>query len=98
VPLTPQQRVRARALAHHLDPTVRVGNGGVSDAVLAKASEELELHELVKVRVDAETGAEARAAGELLASGTASDLVQAIGKVVVLYRRRKKKPTVDLGK
>ncbi|MEZ4240052.1 MAG: YhbY family RNA-binding protein [Myxococcota bacterium] len=50
--LTAKQARHLRALAHHLDPVVRVGAAGVSDAVVEKTVEELEIHELIKVRID----------------------------------------------
>jgi RNA-binding protein len=67
----------------------------VTDAVVAKLDRELTTHELVKVRVDGER-AEVKTAAALLASATGSELAQIIGKIAVLYRRRAKKPTIQL--
>jgi RNA-binding protein len=93
--LTSRQSRHLRALAHHLDPVVRVGAAGVTDAVVAKLDRELTTHELVKVRVDGER-AEVREAAARLATSTQSELAQIIGKIAVLYRRRSKKPTIQL--
>lgn len=95
MPLTSRQTHMLRSLAHHLDPVVHVGGAGVSDAVVDKTDKELEIHELVKVRVEADREG-VREAGGLLASGTRSEIAQIIGKIVVLYRRRSKKPTIRL--
>jgi RNA-binding protein len=95
VPLTSRQARTLRALAHHLSPTVYVGGAGVTDAVVDKADKELEIHELVKVRIDADRDG-VREAGRRLASGARAEVAQVIGKVVVLYRRRAKKPTIRL--
>lgn len=95
MPLTTRQARTLRALAHHLSPVVHVGGAGVSDAVVDKTDKELEIHELVKVRVEADRDG-VRAASALLASGTRAEVAQVIGKVVILYRRRKKKPTIRL--
>lgn len=93
--LTTRQSRFLRSLAHPLDPVVRVGAAGVTDAVIDKTDKELEIHELLKVKIDADRD-EVRTCAASLASATRSDVAQIIGKVVVLYRRRAKKPTIRL--
>jgi len=90
--LTSKQRRHLKGLAHHLNPVVQVGDKGITSAVIAKVDEELENHELIKIRVDSE----AKIKGPILAEGTQAGLVQVIGRVVVLYRARKKKPAIRL--
>ncbi len=93
--LTPRQARYLRGLAHDLDPVVRVGAAGVSDAVVDKTDKELEIHELLKVKVDADRDG-VKAAAEALAKGTGAGVAAIVGKVVVLYRRRLKKPSIRL--
>jgi RNA-binding protein len=95
VPLTSRQARFLRSLAHPLDPVVRVGSAGVTDAVVDKTDKELEIHELLKVKVDAEREG-VREAADRLASATQSEVAQVIGKVIILYRKRSKKPTIRL--
>ncbi|MEQ1570380.1 MAG: ribosome assembly RNA-binding protein YhbY [Myxococcota bacterium] len=95
MPLTSRQARYLRSLAHHLNPVVRVGGAGVTDAVVDKTDKELEIHELVKIRIDADRE-EVRSDAEKLASGTRSEIAQVIGKIAVLYRRRSEKPTLVL--
>lgn len=95
MPLTTRQSRQLRSLAHDLDPVVRVGGNGVTDAVMDKTDKELEIHELLKVKIDADRD-DVRIAGDALAAGTKSEVVQVIGKVVILYRRRSDKPTIEL--
>lgn len=97
MPLSSRQTRHLRALAHPLDPVVHVGAAGVTDAVIDKTDKDLEAHELVKVKVDADRE-EVKAAAERLAGATRSEVAQIIGKTIVLYRRRKKKPTIQLPK
>ena len=97
MPLTSRQTRHLRALAHHLDPIAQVGAAGVTDAVVDKVDKDLEAHELIKVKVDGDRD-EVKAAAARLSSGTSSEVAQIIGKTVVLYRRRKKKPTIVLPK
>ena len=55
-----------RGLAHHLDPIVHVGKGGVSDTVVEAANVALTDHELVKVRLpQVEKSVRKQMAGEL---------------------------------
>lgn len=93
--LTSRQARHLRALAHPLDPVVRVGQAGLTDAVIDKTDKELEIHELLKVKVDGERD-EVEQAAERLSRATRSEIAQIIGKVIVLYRRRSKKPTIEL--
>lgn len=94
--LTGKQRRHLRALAHHRLEVVQVGDAGLSDAVLAKLDDELEHHELLKVKVGQGGPVTAKEAGAALAERAGAHLVQVIGRTVVLYRRRKEKPTIVL--
>ncbi len=97
MPLNARQRQRARALAHHLGPTVTVGRAGLTPLVVAKTVEELRHHELVKVKIFADDRTSLLGVADQLALSAQADLVQVIGKIAVLYRRRAKEPEVDLG-
>jgi RNA-binding protein len=93
--LTSKQARHLRSLAHHLDPVVHVGDRGVTEAVVAKVDTELDHHELIKVRIHEDRDG-VREAAEALAEQTGAELAQVIGKIAVLYRRRRKKPTIRL--
>ncbi|MFM2110670.1 MAG: ribosome assembly RNA-binding protein YhbY [Gammaproteobacteria bacterium] len=94
--ITEKQRRYLRGLAHPLKPVILVGNGGVSEGVIAETQRALHDHELIKVRM---TGAEREArdaALENLAKVTQSALVGRIGHVATLYRRRPDLPKIVL--
>ena len=77
-----------RARAHHLRPTVIVGEAGLTAAVLKEVDLSLTHHELVKLRVRAGDRADReRLIGELCARLTAFP-VQRIGRMLVIYRPR----------
>ncbi len=95
MPLTSKQKQHLRGLGHHLNAVVLVGNAGVTDAVIAKIVVELNNHELIKVKVHEGTE-DVRAVAPILAERTKSEVVQIIGKIAVLYRRRKDKPEIQL--
>ena len=96
--LTSKQRRYLKGEAHHLKPVVQVGGRGIVQDVIDKVDMELECHELIKVRV-ADDDRQARALmAERVVEQTGCALVQTIGKTWIMYRPRKKKPTIRLPK
>lgn len=94
--ITPKQQRWLKGAAHPLKPVVTVGQGGLTDAVLAELDTALDHHELLKVRVGS---ADRETRGALVArlverSGAA--LVGQIGHVAILYRpsRGKRNPLI----
>jgi RNA-binding protein len=85
--LSPAERRGLKSRAHALEPVVRVGDKGLTPAVLAEVDRALAAHELIKVRVQAERGDRAGILDEICARSNAS-AVQHIGKMLVVYRPR----------
>ena len=98
MPLTGAAARELRALAHHLDPVVQVGKGGVTRGLVAQVEKALLDHELVKVKVLSEAPLDRKIAAAQLGSQTASDVVQLVGRIVVLYKPHPKKPTIKVPK
>ena len=75
-----------KAIAHHLNPIVTIGNLGLSTSVIAELNRAISDHELIKVRlniVDRKLRVEfVNEVSQLLDA----KIVQKVGKVVVLYR------------
>ncbi len=86
--LTKQEITELKARAHHLNPVVMVGQKGLTDAVIAETRQALHAHELIKVRVFGDDRMERIAICEALCAATGAQLVQHIGKLLVLFRRR----------
>lgn len=80
-----RQKKQLRQVAHHLDPIVSVGQG-VSDAVVKEAKRALSDHELIKVRIHTESREERAEHIAALAAACDAEVVQKIGKIVVLFR------------
>lgn len=95
MPLSGNQRRHLRALGHHLQPVVQIGHQGVTAGVLGALDDALETHELVKVRFNQTVDDRSEAVVQL-AEGTGSECAQVLGRNALLYRRRKKKPTIVL--
>ena len=98
MPLTGSAARFLRSLAHKLDPVVQVGKEGVSKELIAAVDRALLDHELIKVKLPAEGAVEKKIMAARLASQTASEVAQIIGRVLVLYRPRPKKPTIKVPK
>ena len=86
IALTPADRKALRARAHHLDPVVMIGDGGLSRAVLAEADRALGAHELIKIRVLGDDRAQRQALLTEICSALGCAPVQSIGKLLVVYR------------
>lgn len=80
------ERKEQRALAHHLNPVVTIGEAGLTAAVLKEAQAALDAHGLIKVRVHSDD----RAARERYFLDMADQLnaarIQHIGKLLILWR------------
>jgi RNA-binding protein len=96
--LTSKQRKYLKASAHHLKPVVQVGGGGVTDQVIGKCAEELERHELIKVKLSDSCPTPKKEAAALLSEKSRAALVQLIGRTVILFLQRKKKSAFKLPK
>lgn len=94
--LTSAQKRYLRGIAHGLKPVVLVGAKGVTPGLVAETVEALQIHELIKVKVAA-GDRDTRDAwiAELTAACEAS-LVNRIGNIGLLYRRRDDKPLIVL--
>lgn len=88
--ISTRARSHLRSLAHELNPTVQVGNEGLSEGVHSAVDVALERHELIKVRLGSGFEGDRKDAGKTLAEQAGADLTQVIGRVVVLYRARVK--------
>jgi len=94
--MTGKQRRHLRALGHHLNAVVQVGHEGITDALVHAASEQLEAHELIKVRVSENSPHDRHEAAELLAQRCSAQVAQVLGRTALLYRPRKDAPGITL--
>jgi RNA-binding protein len=94
--LTAKQRQYLKGLAHPLEPVVRIGQKGLSDAVVSETKKSLAAHELIKVRIDAEDSAARKELAEKLAAAAEAEVASTIGKTAILYRARDEKPSIKL--
>ena|ERR1700690_2535005 len=84
--MTGKERRYLRALAHGLSPVVIVGQRGLSDSVLRQIDGALTDHELIKVRIGAESPVGRDDAQQVLTERTGCEVAGAVGRVLILYR------------
>jgi len=84
--LSQAQKKAFRSIGHHLNPVVTVSENGLTEGVMAELARALEDHELVKVKLAIGDREARNAVTAELAEASHSELVQTIGKVVLLYR------------
>jgi len=80
------ERLALKAQAHALNPVVLLGAAGLNAAVLAEIDRALASHGLIKVRIPSADRDEREAMFAEIADRLAAARVQAIGKLLVLYR------------
>ncbi|MBL9003628.1 MAG: YhbY family RNA-binding protein [Myxococcales bacterium] len=86
--LSTRQRAYLRGLGHHLQPVVMLGKEGISAGLLQALDTALDQHELVKLRLSENAPGERHELATGLAEQSVSALVQVLGRIVLLYRRR----------
>lgn len=89
--LTSKQRAYLRGLASELSPIFQVGKEGLNPHIKQHFDEALEVRELVKATVFKTSDVTPREAAEAIATAVHADVVQVIGRKIVLYRPSKKK-------
>ena len=94
--LTGKQNRHLRALGHHLKPVAQLGQRGVHEAVVEKINDELEYHELIKVKVGQDSLDSTKEVGAALAEACDAFVSQVIGRTILLYRPRAKDPEIIL--
>lgn len=81
------QKKYLRALAHHLKPTVLIGQQGVTPALLLFIEESLHAHELIKIKFNdfKEKGQKEPLVDEIVQK-TGAHFADCIGHILILYR------------
>ena len=96
--MTSKQRAYLKGLAMKLDPVFNVGKSSITPEFTSAIAEVLETRELIKVSVLKNCLDEPREIAEVLAERTHSQVVQVIGKKIVLYKESKDNKKIELPK
>ena len=87
--MTSKQRAYLKGLAMTMDPILQLGKGGLTPENSVAVVEAPAARELIKISVLQNCLEDPRQMAEVLAERTRSQIVQVIGKKIVLYREGK---------
>lgn len=96
--MTSKQRAYLMSLASTLNPIFQIGKGSLTPEVTQAISEAFNNRELIKIAVLKNCFDDPKAIAEAVAGRTQSQVVQVIGKKIVLYKPDKDNPKIQLPK
>ena len=86
---TSKQRAYLKSLAMDMPAVLYVGKGGVTPELVSNVREALEARELIKLSVEKSSDEDIQEIAQTLAERTRSEVVQTIGRKIVLYKETK---------
>ena len=87
--MTSKQRAYLKSLAMKMDPIIQIGKSSLTPELTKAVEEALTARELIKISVLQNCLDDPRSLADMLAERTHSQVVQVIGKKIVLYREGK---------
>lgn len=96
--MTSKQRAYLKSLASNINPIFQVGKSSLTPEFTEAVSEAFQNNELIKIAVLKNCADDPNEIGQILSERTQSQLVQVIGKKIVLYKPNKDKPKIILPK
>jgi RNA-binding protein len=97
--MTTKQRAYLKSLAMKMDPIIQIGKSSVTPSLVKGVDEALEARELIKISVLQNCLEDPRELATIIGERTKSQIVQVIGRKIVLYREGKDdKKVIELPK
>lgn len=87
--LSVKQKVKLRSMAMTTRPIYQIGKDGITSNLIEGISLALEAHELVKISVLKTVTEPLKQIAYDITSATHSELIQVIGRQIILYRKSK---------
>ncbi|MBD5097088.1 MAG: ribosome assembly RNA-binding protein YhbY [Lachnospiraceae bacterium] len=94
--MTSKQRAYLKGLAMNMDAIINIGKSSLTPEMTQAVSEALEKRELIKVGVLKNCADDPKEIANILAERTGSQVVQVIGKKIVLFKQKKKDSKIKL--
>lgn len=94
--MTSKQRAYLKGLAMNIEPVFQIGKSGLTPEVTEAVSEAFNTRELIKLSVLKNCMEDPREMASVLAERTKSQVVQVIGKKIVLYKESKDHKKINL--
>ncbi|NSI88177.1 ribosome assembly RNA-binding protein YhbY [[Clostridium] scindens] len=89
--MTTKQRAYLKSLAMTMDPIFQIGKNSMTPELTKAVAEALQARELIKISVLKNCADDPRDLADMMADRTKSQVVQVIGKKIVLYKEGKEK-------
>ena len=89
--MTTKQRAYLKSLAMTMDPIFQIGKNSMTPELTKAVAEALQARELIKISVLKNCADDPRELADMMAERTKSQVVQVIGKKIVLYKEGKVK-------
>ncbi len=96
--MTSKQRAYLKSLANGLEPIFQVGKSSLTPEFTEAINEAFNTRELLKIAVLKNCIDDPKEIAEAVSERTHSQVVQVIGKKIILYKRDKKNPKILLDK
>ena len=96
--MTSKQRSYLKGLAMNLDPVFQIGKSSLTPEYTEAVREAFNTRELIKINVLKNCLDDPKEMAQILAERTSSQVVQVIGRKIVLYKPDKDKPKIILPK
>ena len=96
--LNSKQRAYLMKMASSISPIFQIGKSSLTSEIIEAVDAALEKRELIKISVLKNCADDPKELSEMIAERTSSQVVQVIGKKIVLFRVSKKKPVIELPK
>jgi len=96
--MTSKQRSYLKGLAMNIDPIFQVGKSSVTPEYIEAIRESFNTRELIKLAVLKNCMDDPKEIAQVIADRTGAEVVQVIGKKIVLYKPDKDKPKILLPK
>lgn len=96
--MTSKQRAYLKGLAMNIDPIFQFGKNSLTPENTAAIAEALEKRELIKIHVLQNCADDPKVIAAIVAERTRSEVVQVIGKKIVLYKESKDHKKIELPK
>lgn len=87
--MTTKQRAYLKGLAMTMDSIFQIGKSSITPGITEAISEALDARELIKISVLQNCADDSRELADMVAERTRSQVVQVIGKKIVLYKEGK---------
>ena len=87
--MTSKQRAFLKSLAMNITPSVQIGKSGLTPDITNSAEEAFNTKELIKLSVLQNCAEDIRSMAQMIAERTGSEVVQVIGRKIVLYKEGK---------